>query len=710
MVIIFFILIQSNKLQYNLYRLKKNIQKPWRKDIHIVSTQITKYIVDWYDGEKKSRGAALATHALESIDRIYLKHLKQKPASKVRSEDLFSYKVLLFPLNYAGGGHWWLLAIFHPGKVEQKLRKDRTSYLIIDPMNRERKYEEPMNVFRLLNRLWLFHNKTRAEVKETHGDVFRSSQGGEDKHHPIDVGDNGPFKEENLNRLVLGENDFIAQPDVNSCGVFTCMYCYSILLSNANWDVDLGDPIVDSTDSNLTNKYEIPWKLLSSLLPDEWAAHSPPSKEAFATTLTTRFRKELRMFFEEYNEQTFVLGEKGVVKQPDKETLLIRQQRLTLMPRLPEDLVDKLQGIHGQEDEDTVNPDSITRLWCEHYVYGSWEFANETYGLSEKYQKKKKELRGKFPFWYGTNYETGEEVMLDGKWVERNVPMKLRETCKKIPKHWHLWKPQYFSEKEQQIDKCNQLVSCKYDKNGMNDKFFLGRNATGEVEALEKKWMMATFDFQFLEKVKTRNGDWIQIPAGSTRKVELEGKVNMFINDSSQNQNTGKSKPNFGITKQKRKRQRGKSPFVQGKKPKMWLQGNDRTCVFTSFANCMSFLNKRELAETIQQKAISSINGGNPFEELIKLMSVRGEEFKRPVIFKDYKFQPVNMRANLPTVAQLCARDGGIEHAVTFFGDWIFESNQQQAMQLSEANLDKCVIGGFWYVKYAVRFHPLQKR
>ena len=62
--------------------------------------------------------------------------------------------------------------------------------------------------------------------------------------------------------------------------------------------------------------------------------------------------------------------------------------------------------------------------------------------------------------------------------------------------------------------------------------------------------------------------------------------------------------------------------------------------------------------------------------------------------------------SDFPTVAILWATDGGIEHAVTVVGNWVFDSNLDRALPLSKGALDWCCVSEYKGVYWAMRFKP----
>jgi hypothetical protein len=68
-------------------------------------------------------------------------------------------------------------------------------------------------------------------------------------------------------------------------------------------------------------------------------------------------------------------------------------------------------------------------------------------------------------------------------------------------------------------------------------------------------------------------------------------------------------------------------------------------------------------------------------------------------------FDPLSMKTHLlPTLAICKSIDGSVEHAVTFFGNWIFDSNEKVAFPISSQALNRCIPYGFERVTLAWRF------
>ena len=72
----------------------------------------------------------------------------------------------------------------------------------------------------------------------------------------------------------------------------------------------------------------------------------------------------------------------------------------------------------------------------------------------------------------------------------------------------------------------------------------------------------------------------------------------------------------------------------------------------------------------------------------------------------------MNQVSPYPTTVQLLGEDGGVGHAVTIVGQWIFDATQPRALPLSRESLDECCSSARGRVAYqcvekAVRFRRL---
>ena len=140
-------------------------------------------------------------------------------------------------------------------------------------------------------------------------------------------------------------------------------------------------------------------------------------------------------------------------------------------------------------------------------------------------------------------------------------------------------------------------------------------------------------------------------------------------------------------------------------------QGEYRTCVFSSFASCVHHLGHVDLGCRIQLLAKNISGHVNSLQNLKMAVDVG---MGKPINIRKYKTGRLNLLDKNqqvetdgqchPTVVVLQGEDAGIEHAVTVYGDWVFDSNAEFAQPLTRKTLDWCVNGKFLKVHKAVRY------
>jgi len=73
---------------------------------------------------------------------------------------------------------------------------------------------------------------------------------------------------------------------------------------------------------------------------------------------------------------------------------------------------------------------------------------------------------------------------------------------------------------------------------------------------------------------------------------------------------------------------------------------------------------------------------------------------------KKRKLDALGDRREVPTSVTLMALDGGIEHAVAMFGDWVFDTSMPHALPLCKESLDWCCQNGCLRSHSALRCVP----
>jgi len=149
--------------------------------------------------------------------------------------------------------------------------------------------------------------------------------------------------------------------------------------------------------------------------------------------------------------------------------------------------------------------------------------------------------------------------------------------------------------------------------------------------------------------------------------------------------------------------------FIDCKWPDVkYKQGIRATCMFESMASALWYLNLRRTAAMVHAQAHKSIKAGDN-SAMLRLMTevLRKNEpwlAESWTVYGDGKLDPFKNQSRLPTIAILESMDGACNHAVTFVGDWIFDSNEEKALPMSTEALNRCAPPGFVGVVYAVRY------
>ena len=132
-------------------------------------------------------------------------------------------------------------------------------------------------------------------------------------------------------------------------------------------------------------------------------------------------------------------------------------------------------------------------------------------------------------------------------------------------------------------------------------------------------------------------------------------------------------------------------------RPLIWAQQikSDWKCLFYSVASVLYHLDDEVGATYIKNKGdtlpFSDIHPGtihNLLEQNLKYGSVQRKSNC------DLQIVKARMEDNF-FVAQLCAKDGGVEHAISILDDWIFDSNCKSVVPLTCTSLNICCSGTF---------------
>ena len=105
--------------------------------------------------------------------------------------------------------------------------------------------------------------------------------------------------------MQLNEDNYIGHPEQECSGVLVCMYIYSIVTEEMDWDKEITDLRLKETNDG----YVLKTSFLNKLLPENWIKYTYKASKKFARSLLLRFRRELRIFAEEYNANTYYVDD-----------------------------------------------------------------------------------------------------------------------------------------------------------------------------------------------------------------------------------------------------------------------------------------------------------------------------------------------------------------------------------------------------------------
>jgi hypothetical protein len=155
---------------------------------------------------------------------------------------------------------------------------------------------------------------------------------------------------------------------------------------------------------------------------------------------------------------------------------------------------------------------------------------------------------------------------------------------------------------------------------------------------------------------------------------------------------------------------------VTGLKPPVFLQNGKHTCVYSSLASGLMYLNDKKASDFVLQHM--DLSEEAPDAIGCAIMLLHGVQFRYSA--KVYKsgmgaLQIFDDISCYPTVVRLKSSDGSAGHCITTVGLWVFDSNKAEAELLSHEFLDWCCSTDtekdiFVAAHYAVRFINMKPR
>jgi hypothetical protein len=142
-------------------------------------------------------------------------------------------------------------------------------------------------------------------------------------------------------------------------------------------------------------------------------------------------------------------------------------------------------------------------------------------------------------------------------------------------------------------------------------------------------------------------------------------------------------------------------------------QGNKNLCLFYSFASALFHLGYVKESEQVRMAGhgLEHHDRNSQIAHLRKTAVSLNIFVKNPLVWgqrkKRYRqFDIFGDISEYPTVVIPWGGDGGVQHAITIVGRYIFDSSYPKGLRLSDTSLDWCVNTkmGFLSVFFAIRF------
>jgi hypothetical protein len=268
-----------------------------------------------------------------------------------------------------------------------------------------------------------------------------------------------------------------------------------------------------------------------------------------------------------------------------------------------------------------------------------------------------------------------------------------------------------------------------------NRGWYLGSTESDpdKFELLDYEWVQENFDSRFYKLLLTKGwcDRWITLPAGSSREKLGARRTRLTSKKSNTGIANGKADETLVEYLERDYPCLPNAEIKDGWPLVHYRQGpKDQTCLFMSMASALHYLGhmwKRtefiQIASNIKNFANREAKGNwttiDRVESLKKIMggsyvnyktkkqvTVGCPELLTNIGYFNEKnvFDPLTNQKMLPTLAICESVDGSRDHAVTFVGSWVFDSNEQRAFPISRLSLNRCVPFGFKRVVLAFRF------
>ena len=178
------------------------------------------------------------------------------------------------------------------------------------------------------------------------------------------------------------------------------------------------------------------------------------------------------------------------------------------------------------------------------------------------------------------------------------------------------------------------------------------------MKRLDVKWVESNFDQRFLSQIKNlsvKKAAFVSVPPGDDRHHNNADTDSLCI-----------------------------GPRIQYQQKE-----NERTCMVYAFASAVHHAGGKQLASEIRNMAHQLEHKVEAFGIFIKWLRGKHKAVQarqqNPVAF-----ELLNQPNTELILACIRGKDGKEDHCIAIYGGWIFDSNFEQALALSQASLDIC--------------------
>jgi len=207
------------------------------------------------------------------------------------------------------------------------------------------------------------------------------------------------------------------------------------------------------------------------------------------------------------------------------------------------------------------------------------------------------------------------------------------------------------------------------------EKFVAYTHKGGEGFEISEETLIESFGAEFVCDLKTNMGRYLSIPFGDFHHSMLCHYPDLCIEGA----------PNVCFTQ----------------------HHNDDMCIYKSACSDLAYLGQHEIAQAIMKEGQGLANGSSRAMDFL-FISFKAKLPKWIQIMNIRIGNKFDWAADIPPgavfVGVIVSSDGNASHAIAIHGNWIFYSNEMQAIPLCKEGLDYCTCDGD-ILSMFIKFH-----